>query len=112
MKQVLISLLISSFAYSVLAQDLHCEISYNNQVIFKNKVYVTEKNKKLSIGKSAIATAYVTVSEKNLYTVEAFLPEYEVRIYGQGGLNDESESVTASLWGRESIVDVTCRMAK
>ena len=112
MKKVLISSLVFLFAVSAWSQDLQCEISYNNQVILKNKVYVTEKNQKLSIGKSAIATAYVTVSDKNLYTVEAFLPEYEVRIYGQGGLNDDSESVTASLWGRESIVDVTCRVAK
>ncbi len=112
MKQVLISLIFSLFSFSAWSQDLQCEISYNNQVILKNKVYVTDKNQKLIIGKSAIATAYLTVSEKNLYTIEAFLPEYEVRIYGQGGLNDESETVTASLWGRESMVDVTCRVAK
>lgn len=112
MKQVLISSLILLFTFSAWSQDLQCEISYNNQVILKNKVNVTEKNQKLIIGKSAIATAYVTVSDKNIYTIEAFLPEYEVRIYGQGGLNDGSESVTASLWGRESIVDVTCGMAK
>ena len=112
MKKVLISSLVFLFAVSVWSQDLQCEISYNNQVILKNKVYVTEKNQKLSIGKSAIATAYVTVSDKNLYTIEAFLPEYEVRIYSQGGLNDDSETVNASLWGRESIVDVTCRVAK
>lgn len=112
MKQAFISSFIFLFTFSAWSQDLQCEISYNNQVVLKNKINLIEKNKKVSIGKSAIATAYLTVSDKNLYTIEAFLPEYEVRIYGQGGLHDETETVTASLWGRESMIDVTCRMVK
>jgi len=112
MKHIIFTSFVFLFASKVWSQDLFCEITYNDQVILKNKVTVSEKNQKISIGKSAIATAYITLSEKNLYTVEAFLPEYEVRIYGQGALTDQSEVVTASLWGRESIIDVSCRMAK
>lgn len=112
MKQILLSSVISLISFSAWSQDLHCEIIYNSQVILKNKITVSEKNEKVNIGKSAIATAYVSVSDKNLYTIEAFLPEYEVRIYGQGGLNEQTETITASLWGRESIIDVTCRVAR
>lgn len=112
MKHIIFTSFVFLFASKVWSQDLQCEIVYNNQVILKNKITVTEKNQKVTIGKSAIATAYLTFSEKNLYTVEAFLPEYEARIYSQGGLTEQSEVLTASLWGRESMIDVTCRMAK
>lgn len=112
MKQLFFTSITTFMTLSAWSQDLFCEISYNNQVILKNKIYVNEKNQKISIGKSSVATAYISLSEKNVYTIEAFLPEYEVRIYGQGGLSNENEVINASLWGRESIVDVTCRVAK
>lgn len=112
MKNISLIFLLSLFVNSAWSQDLQCEIVYNNQVILKNKVALVVTNEKVSIGKSAIATAFLSVSDKNLYTIEAFLPEYEARIYGQGGLTQSSDVVTASLWGRESLVDIHCRLVK
>lgn len=112
MKYTIFTCVVFLFTTSAWSQDFYCDIIYNNQVILTNKVTLGDKNQKVLIGKSDAVTGYITLSDKNLYTIEAFLPEYEARIYGQGALNTASDSVTASIWGRESMIDVTCRIVK
>ncbi len=93
------------------AKDLRCQILENNEVTFTNKVYPV-LNQKVPIGRTAQTTAYVTEKENQTYIVEAFLTDYDARIYGQGVLNNATDELTASLWGRDSMVDVTCRWAQ
>ena len=106
MKLILGTLL---FAFSLIsnANTLTCQISLNNEQVFKTKVQ-TQLNQKTLIGSSQGITAYVSEKPGSVYLVEAFLQNQEVRIYAQGNLNNSGENVVASLWSRDSLVDVSC----
>lgn len=110
MIKMILTLLAFSISSSAVAQGLDCQISIDNLVVLKTKVSSLPKQK-VGIGKNSSVTAYVTQYEQNLYSVEAFLPDYEARIYAQGSLSQNSDVITASLWGRELVLDVSCRLA-
>ena len=93
------------------AMDLNCKILENTDVTLKNKL-TSILNQKILIGRTDQVTAYVTEKANQLFIVEAFLTSYDARIYGQGVITQPSDELTASLWGRDSMVDVTCRMAQ
>lgn len=100
--------LIYILTFACFAQDLDCQIRLNNDVVLKNKVS-TVLSQKVLIGKSNSITAYVTEKQNQRFNIEAFLADYEVRLYAEGLLSKSNDAITASLWGRESIVDVSCR---
>lgn len=97
------------FSTNCLAAELNCSISENGTQIEKVQVTSTvgEKTKVTAV---ADATVYVTERKDQLYTIEAFLPSYEMRIYGEGNLRSKADRVTASLWNRDVILDFSCSL--
>ena len=107
-KILLLSLIVlSSKLYST---ELDCSIQLNLDIISETRV-----SSVLGLQKSIDAlegiSAYVTEKGNGDYIVEAYLADYELRIYAEGSLRDPKDKLVASLWGRESIVDVECHLA-
>lgn len=89
------------------AANLLCQISRNTSVVFSTKAQ-SHLDEKVFLGRSQGVSAYVTEKSDSSFLVEAYLENEDVRIYAQGPLKNPGEKVIASLWGRESLVDITC----
>lgn len=97
------------FSSFVNAATLHCEILNNLSLVQSTKVKTTPGEKVL-IGNLGYLTAYVLEKNQNTFILEAFLPDQEARIYAQGNLNTDQDSVVASFWNRENIFDISCHL--
>ncbi len=103
------SLLVSVSSF---ASPVQCEIKSNLTLVMKVEVQTLNLEKVL-IGEYNAVRAYITEKSDDLFTVEAFLPDFEMRIYAEGDLKSGSHTLTASYWGRDSMLDVSCqRIAK
>ena len=109
MKHIVFSILpILLFTSPSFATDLMCDVKINMELVLSQKVKPRELNEKNLIGKNESITAYITEKSTNVFVIEAFLGEYEARIYSETSLKIPGEKLTASLWGRDIILDIEC----
>lgn len=104
---VIVSLVLTVISISAQAKNLACEIRLNDSVLTASTVQ-TIQGEKVSIGKLPGISAYIQEQADDVYRIEAFLPDYEARIYSQGKINASGDQLIASLWGREVLVEVQC----
>lgn len=90
------------------AEVLDCQIALNLTPVLKQKVTL-EGTEKVLIGSNSGISAYVTAKENNQFLVEAFLEDVEMRMYGEGKILQAGDSVSASLWSRNSLIDIKCQ---
>lgn len=96
---------------SLNAAILNCEIAYNLEPVYQTEV-VTETLSKTLIGEAEGITAYITEKANNQFILEAFLADYDIRGYSEGKLVVAGDKMSFSLWGRTSMADVSCELAK
>ena len=101
---VLVLLTLSTPAFS---KVVNCEIKFNLDTISKTTV-TTIPNQKVLIDDIDQAAAYITEEANGQFTVEAYLPDFDARIYGQGSLVNKTDKVSASIWGRAAMIDISC----
>lgn len=106
----LLAILSLSVSFNLMAADLLCDISVNQDILSESTV-TTVLNQKTSIDSVDGVVAYVTEKEKNHYVVEAYLAQYDLRIYGEGTIKDNDDRLVASVWGRDSMIDIECRLS-
>jgi len=100
--------LFSFFASSVFASGrVSCEIRVDDSKVFSKQVETTLKTKVL-IGETDSVTAYITANADDSYALEAYIPENDSRIYATGILKVRNDKLTVSMWGRGSLIDVSC----
>lgn len=100
-------ILFSLLASSALANRVSCEVLMNDSKVFSNQVETTT-NKKVLIGEMADWSAYVIEKADGVYTLEAYLPGSDARVYSTGLLKQVNDKLTASLWGRDILIDLSC----
>jgi hypothetical protein len=101
-------IVISSNLYSA---ELVCSIRQNLDPISETQVS-TSVDQKISIDSVEGVYAYVTEKAEGHFILEAYLVDYDLRIYGEGSLRETKDKVIASAWGRSSMVDIECRLAE
>jgi hypothetical protein len=99
------------FTANVYATELECIISHNSEPVSYMNV-TTEIGKKVQIDNVEGVSAYVTQKDENFYSLEAFMYEYDIRGYSEGMIRNASDKLTFSLWGRTSLTDISCTLAK
>src|SRR4051812_5479747 len=104
MKKI-IALFAFALSFNLLAADLVCDISVNLDILSETNVSTT-LNTKTRIDALEGITAYVTEKEKSHFIVEAYLADYDMRIFGEGTIKDKEDRLIATAWGRDSIVDI------
>lgn len=108
MKKI-IGLLTFAISFNLFAAELFCDISVNLNILSETNVS-TILNSKTRIDALEGITAYVTEKEKSHFIVEAYLADYDMRIFGEGTIKDSEDRLVATAWGRDSIVDIECRL--
>lgn len=106
-----IFLIILFFSGNVFAATLECRASINLDIVNEAKVVTSLKNKML-IGRHGQIISYVTEIAEGVFSVEAFIPELDTRIYSEGPLSSADESLTATAWARDVLADVSCKKLK
>lgn len=107
----LLVLLFIFISCSVNAAVLECTGLVNLDIVSKVKLE-TSVNIKILIDKTQKFTSYVTELRPDVFSVEVFLPDLEIRIYSEGALSKLNDSLTATAWSREVLVDVVCKKTK
>jgi len=97
-------------SFNVFARSLVCSAYVNLEFKFSNQVD-SNLNEKISIGREPNFRAYVTQKENDIFIVEAFIVNQEVRVYGEGTLKSDTDRIKASIWSREEIIDIDCVLA-
>lgn len=105
MKNFLVIIFMSG---NVFAATLECRVLINLDIVNEIKVVTTLKNK-MQIGKHEQIISYVTETAVDVFSVEAFIPELDARIYSEGTLKFPAESLTAAAWARDVLADVSCK---
>ncbi len=95
----------------LMATDLDCNIQLNLGNISETQV-TTALDQKTSIDAAEGIYASVTEKKNGHFVVEAYLVDYDIRIYGEGSLKDNSDKLSASAWGRASMVDIECHLSQ
>ncbi len=99
--------------FSVLssAATLDCQVSINLDIVAKTTVF-TKKKEKILVHLDDKITSYVTELGPNIFSVEAFIPDIESRIYSEGPLNNVGESLRAAAWTRDVLAEVGCTLKR
>ena len=108
MKILLFSLLISG---NVFAANLKCRVLINLDVV-NESFLVTKLKEKTLIGNHEQIITYVTETATDVFSIEAFVPELDARIYSEGTLKGPDEALTASVWARDVLAEVSCKKLK
>ncbi|OFZ30035.1 MAG: hypothetical protein A2622_09265 [Bdellovibrionales bacterium RIFCSPHIGHO2_01_FULL_40_29] len=106
-KSLFLTLIISLTLNIAKAATITCQVKINGALI-SQKVIHSELDTKSNITQRPELTAHVTEKSKQFFTIEAFLPSYDARIYAEGHLKNTADKVAASLWGRDILVDLEC----
>ncbi|MEQ1723372.1 MAG: hypothetical protein ABL930_09365 [Pseudobdellovibrio sp.] len=109
--RALIYLVLTVFALNTQAATLECKSFINLDEVTSSAVVTSLKNKVL-IDKVDEITSYVTETSPNVFSLEAFIPSLEMRIYSEAALNNVGEVLKATAWAREILVDVICKRIK
>lgn len=96
---------------SLNATELNCKILHNMDPVFHAEVSTTEETKTL-IGSAEGINASITEKKNNIFVLEAYLADYDVRGYSEGLLNKEKDKLTFTLWGRASLAEVSCALSQ
>ena len=108
MKSILIFSLFSA-SFSLFSAELDCSIQINQEIMSSTQVSTT-LDQKINIDSLEGVYAYVTEKQAGHFILEAYLVDYDLRIYGEGSLKQSEDKVVASAWGRTSMVDIECRL--
>ncbi len=94
-----------------LAKTLNCQIKINDDVLTESQVE-TKTKEKVFISQADSIRAYVTEKVDDIYTLEAFVGNEELRIYSEGVLPTSADRLVASLWSRNTMADIECSLRK
>lgn len=108
MRWIILVIIVTSLSLVAAARSVHCEVQKNSQMIGEKDVQTTLQEKQL-IFKDDLITAYLSEKSNERFLVEAFVPDYEIRFYGEGVLKSKDDQVIASLWGRDYLIEISCR---
>lgn len=95
------------FSIASQARSLYCEIKINNAVVAKGKLEI-QSQQKIQLTRLQSASFYISEKPNDFFSIEAFLPAYEARIYGEGNLRKAGDRVSVSMWSRESLIEAAC----
>lgn len=109
MKTIILTAITMLFSLPASAKELYCEILINDTVQLKSQVF-TQVNKKVFIGKTETAKAFVTEKADHTFIIESYLPNADIRIYSEGKITPPHNLLILSYWGRDQMLDIKCRL--
>lgn len=100
------TILLSSYFAS--AAQLQCRTLINLQEVVVSTVEA-KIGQRVVINDGTEAVSYITDKGNGAYTLEAYLYNYDMRIYSEGPIVQE-RSLSLSAWTRDVIYEVKCQI--
>lgn len=91
------------------AAELNCQTLINLQPVAETKV-ATKGAELVVVDDGAEAKSYISEKTPGFFTLEAYLYNYDMRIYSEGRL--DGDRLSLSTWTRDMIFEVVCKKAK
>ena len=107
MKSFVISVLFLFTSLKSYAAQLGCKIEVNESKVLEQNIS-TLVNEKQLIGETSSIRAFITEKDSNFFSLEAFLGEYETRVYSEAYLRGPSDSLKLIFWNRNILIGVSC----
>lgn len=108
MKALLVLWTTLLLSVSGFAATLECKNFINLDEVTHSNV-ITSLKKKILIDKVDEITTYVTETKINVFSLEAYIPFLEQRIYSEAALNNLNDEIKSTVWSRDILVDVVCK---
>lgn len=108
MKSLIILSVLVLTALTAHSATLECKSFINLDEVTNSNV-ITSLKKQVLIDKVDEITTYVTETKPNVFSLEAFIPALEQRIYSEAALNNLNDEIKSTAWAREILVDVVCK---
>lgn len=108
MKALFFSLSLVLVSLTAQSATLECKSFINLDEVTNSNV-ITSLKKQVLIDKVDEITTYVTETKPNVFSLEAFIPMLEQRIYSEAALNNIDEEIKSTAWSRDILVDVVCK---
>ena len=90
------------------AATFECQTFLNLDVI-SAQVVKTEVRSKVEVDNTDVARSYLTQKENNVFLLEAYLPQHDMRIYSEAAVIEKNTTITVSVWSHDDMIDVVCR---
>lgn len=108
MKNILLIAFVLISSKIALAGTFECQTFLNLDAI-SAQVVKTELKVKTTVDITDAAQSFLTEKENDVYLLEVYLPESDMRIYSEASVVDLNFTIAASIWARDYMVDVVCR---
>ena len=93
------------------AAVLECK-SFINMEEINSTTVVTSLKDKILVAQDELSISYVTEVKPNIFSLESFIPSLEVRIYSESQLNNTDDTLKATAWARDFIIERVCKKIK
>ncbi len=111
MKNINIFLMSLFLTLSAKAATLECK-SVLNLLEVTNSNVITALNNRVLVDKIDELAVYVTEKKSNMFSLEVFIANLEMRIYSEAALNNVEDVIKAQAWSRDMMLDVVCKKLK
>lgn len=95
-------------AFPVFAAKLECLVLINLDVVTKSTISTSLMSKVPIVNHQEIIS-YVTETSPDTFSLEAFVPSLDARIYSEASMSKTEEKISAVLWSREILAEVVCK---
>lgn len=97
----------SLFSSHAFAENFQCEVKVNATTLISKKV-TSLRGQKIPIGETQQIRAFLTENQIHLFTLEAFLPSVEARVYSQATMRAVGDVINLSYWDRDVLYELQC----
>lgn len=106
--KLLLMLLLSN---SVFAATLECNVLINLDSVIVLNVVTSLQTKNL-LSREPQISSYVTEVLPDFFTIEAYIPSLDSRIYNEGFMRTNGDVLVASVWTRDVLTEIKCKKIK
>lgn len=111
MKLFLILALVSTASFAA-EKQLSCTATHNYQTALDTEVSISLGQKNLSLGVVDRFEILISSLDKDVIELQAYDAMEPSRTYSTAALRSVEDEVKLSIWTREFIVDVLCKLVK
>lgn len=89
------------------AATFECQ-TFQNLDVVSSQIVNTEIGVRVEFDETSFTKSYLKQKNNYEFSLEVYLPQHDMRIYSEASVLPQ-QTITASLWARDVIIDVVCR---
>lgn len=108
MKHFLAIMTLMLISATAQATSFECT-TYKNLDAISSQFVETKIGQRLAVDETEIAVTFLKQTSEQAYSLEVYLPQHDMRVYSEATLANTESVITASVWMRDMLIEVSCR---